>query len=92
MAQVVEDLPSKLKALSSNPCITHTYPKKKKTGIWGPGTVFHAYNSSYLTDKDWEDHGLRLAPGKNMRPYPKKITKARRASNVDQECPITLYC
>jgi hypothetical protein len=35
MAQVVEDLPSKLKALSSNPCITHTYPKKKKKQAFG---------------------------------------------------------
>jgi hypothetical protein len=41
--------------------------KPNSTNIWG--IVVHASSSCYLGGIHKEDHGLRLAIGKNMRPY-----------------------
>jgi hypothetical protein len=57
MVQVIEHLPGKYKALSSNP---NTIKKKK----WPGFPVVHACNATYSGGRDQEDHSSNPAPGK----------------------------
>jgi hypothetical protein len=63
---VVEKLPNKYKALSSNPSSdplrkkVKDIPKTRTSQV----LVADAYNPSYLEGRDQEDHGSKSAPGK----------------------------
>jgi hypothetical protein len=37
-----------------------------------PSMVAHTFNPSYLGGRDWEDHGMRLAPSKKCKTLPEK--------------------
>jgi hypothetical protein len=46
--------------------------------------VTHACNSSYLGDRDWEDHDLRPAWAYNSQDSISKITRAKWTGGVAQ--------
>jgi hypothetical protein len=63
MAQVVECLPYKRKALSSKPRPTKKH--KRRTTKEHTEPVAHAYNPSYAGGRDQEDHGSKPAQTAN---------------------------
>jgi hypothetical protein len=72
---VVEHLPSKLEALSSNPSAAKKkkmlYIREKYTFNWEP--VAHVCNPSYSGGRDQEDCGLKSAQANSSRrPYLEK--------------------